>query len=64
MQTTRDAKRLMISEAAGILAAGILRVRRREIKQATEARGFLERGLDVSGNVSIHCNERGQGGDR
>jgi len=45
----------LMAEVAGILAAGILRKRRREMDQMTEGRLPAITGLDVFAPKSVHC---------
>jgi hypothetical protein len=44
-------------EVAGILAAGILRRRRREMNQMKKDRSMPGFGLDVFVEKSVHCNK-------
>lgn len=50
-----------VSEAAGILAAGILRIRRR---QAGDTHPLSERRLDTSADSSVHSRKPGAGGEK
>lgn len=45
------------TEVAGILAAGILRRRRREMNQMKKDRSFANTGLDVFAEKSVHCTK-------
>lgn len=53
MQTQITSER--ISEAAGILAIGVLRAKRRQIAQMKKTSSLSETGLDFSQNSSVHC---------
>ena len=46
-----------MTEAAGILAAGILRGRKREMNQIKKDRSFSGNGLDVFVGKSVHSNK-------
>lgn len=46
-----------MAEVAGILAAGILRRRRREMNQMKKDRSFENTGLDVFVEKSVHCTK-------
>ncbi len=46
-----------MTEVAGILAAGILRRRRREMNQMKKDRSFENTGLDVFVQKSVHCTK-------
>lgn len=46
-----------ITEAAGILAAGILRGRKREMNRIRKERSFSGSGLDVFVEKSVHSNK-------
>lgn len=46
-----------MTEVAGILAAGILRRRRREMNQMKKDRSFANTGLDVFVEKSVHCTK-------
>ncbi len=50
-----------ISEAAGILAAGIMRAKRR---QARGIRSFSEKRLDSSANSSVHSSNSSARGEK
>ena len=47
-----------MTEAAGILAAGILRGRKREMNRIRKDRSFSEPGLDVFVEKSVHCTNK------
>ncbi|NLN76242.1 MAG: hypothetical protein GX139_08010 [Armatimonadetes bacterium] len=47
-----------MTETAGILAAGILRGRKREMNQIKKDRSFSDPGLDVFGQTSVHWNNK------
>ncbi len=47
-----------MTEAAGILAAGILRGRKREMNQMKKARSFSDSGLDLCAGRSVHWNSK------
>lgn len=47
-----------ITEVAGILAAGIIRKRKREMTALKKDRKFCPQTLDVSSDVSVHCTHR------
>lgn len=47
-----------MTEAAGILAAGILRGRKRQMNQIKKDRSFSDLGLDVFGETSVHWNSK------
>ena len=47
-----------MTEAAGILAAGILRGRKREMNQIRKDRSFSDSGLDVFVGKSVHCTNK------
>ena len=57
----RIARSQHISEAAGILAAGILRGRHR---QAGDTLSFSERRLDSSADSSVHSRKASAGGEK
>lgn len=60
--TTESRGREVVSEVAGILAAGFLRAR---LRKAEKFPGQLGQGLDVFEDVSIHCDRPVvKGGDR
>ena len=46
-----------MAEVAGILAAGMLRRRRREMNQMKKDRSFENTGLDVFVEKSVHCTK-------
>ena len=46
-----------MTEVAGILAAGILRGRKREMSQIRKGRSFENTGLDVFVEKSVHCTK-------
>lgn len=43
-----------MSEVAGILAAGVVRMRRRQMKKTASGQCFSGFGLDLSGKESVH----------
>lgn len=47
-----------MTEAASILAAGILRGRKRQMNQIRKDRSFSDLGLDLSLERSVHCNNK------
>ena len=47
-----------MTEVAGILAAGILRGRKREMNQIRKDRSFSDSGLDVFVGKSVHCTNK------
>lgn len=47
-----------MTEVAGILAAGILRGRKREMSQIRKGRSFSDSGLDVFVGKSVHCTNK------
>lgn len=47
-----------MTEVAGILAAGILRGRKREMNQIKKDRSFSDSGLDVFVGKSVHCTNK------
>jgi len=47
-----------MAEVAGILAAGILRRRRREMNQTKKDRTLADNGLDVFAEKSVHWNNK------
>ena len=47
-----------MTEVAGILAAGILRGRKREMNQIRKGRSFSDSGLDVFVEKSVHCTNK------
>lgn len=47
-----------VTEAAWILAAGILRRRRREMNQMRKERSLPSFGLDLFLEKSVHCNNK------
>ena len=47
-----------MTEAAGILAAGILRGRKREMNQIRKDSSFSDSGLDVFVGKSVHCTNK------
>lgn len=46
-----------MTEVAGILAAGILRGRKREMNRIRKDSSFSDSGLDVFVGKSVHCNK-------
>lgn len=65
MQSRADSQQITmpqrISEAAGILAAGILRAKRR---QTENPRSFSEKRLDSSANSSVHSTNSSARGEK
>jgi len=47
-----------MTEVAGILAAGILRGRKREMNQIRKDRSFSDSGLDLCAGRSVHWNSK------
>lgn len=47
-----------ITEAAAILAGGIVRLRRREVERIRRSRLFSGDGLDLFLEKSVHCNNK------
>ena len=47
-----------MTEVAGILAAGILRGRKREMNRIKIDRSFSDSGLDVFVGKSVHCTNK------
>jgi len=47
-----------MTEVAAILAAGILRRRKREMSQTRKDRTLADNGLDVFAEKSVHCNNK------
>ena len=47
-----------MTEAVGILAAGILRGRKREMNQIRKGRSLSDSGLDVFVGKSVHCTNK------
>ncbi|MCL4553493.1 MAG: hypothetical protein M1305_08140 [Candidatus Marsarchaeota archaeon] len=47
-----------MTEAAGILAAGIIRRRKRQMKEIRRSQSFSTNGLDVFVEKSVHCTNK------
>lgn len=47
-----------VTEAAAILAGGIVRLRRREVERIRRSRLFSGDGLDLFLEKSVHCNNK------
>ncbi len=53
-----------VSEAAGILATGIIRARLRETARIRKIRSFSEKGLDFSLDSSVHSSNPSARGEK